>query len=89
MKQTIYPKIVLLNYEGAVLTAHKHVNLFIVTDQWKEIVKIMLLEDMEAYVKGEFDIVDSKGKSWNYAKEHSGAKPQEEKLKEFLTVKFD
>lgn len=89
MKQIIYPKIVLLNYEGAVLTAHKHVNLFIVTDQWKEIVKIMLADDIEEFIEGKFDITDSHGKSWNYAKEHSGAKPSDEKLKEFLTVKFD
>ena len=85
----MYPKIELLNYEGAVLTAHKHVNLFIITDQWKEIVKIMLADDMEAFIEGKFDIVDSHGNSWNYAKEHKEAKPSEDQLKEFLIVKFD
>ena len=34
--QIKYPKLELLNFEGPVLVATKHHNLYIITDEWKE-----------------------------------------------------
>ncbi len=78
------PKIELLNYEGPVLVAHKSKNVFVITDEKKEIVDILYGEDMQDFLNGEFSVTDSKGKNWLYTKEHSNAKPTKEKIDQFL-----
>lgn len=88
MKKFIkYPSIELLNFEGPVLMAHKRMNLFVVTDQWKEVVAIMLDDELRRFIDGEITIVDSHNKEWNFVNEHSGAKPSPQALEEFLGPK--
>ena len=85
MKKMIpFPKLGLLNFEGDVLVAHKRQNLFIITDQWKEIVAIMLDDEMREFIEGRISILDSHNKEWNFAKEHSNAKPKLEVLEKFI-----
>ena len=86
-KQYKYPRIGLLNFEGDVLVAYRSVNLYVILDQWKEIVAIMLDTEFDNFLEGKTTITDSHGKTWNYANEHENAKPRPEKLKEFMYIK--
>jgi hypothetical protein len=78
------PKIELLNYEGSVLVAHKSKNIFVITDEKKEIIDILYGDEMQDFINGEFSVKDSKGRTWLYTKEHSNAKPSKEKIEQFL-----
>lgn len=85
MKQFLkYPKLGLLNFEGDVLVAHKRMNLFVITDQWKEVVAILVDNELRDFIEGRTTIFDSHNKEWNFDNEHENAKPKPEKLKEFL-----
>jgi len=86
-KRQKYPRLGILNFEGDVLVAYRSVNLYVILDQWKEIVSIMLNSEFESFLEGKITIVDSHGKEWNYANEHENAKPSPEKLKEFMYIK--
>lgn len=71
----------LLNFEGNVLTAKKiGFDSFKITDQYREIVSILDTTQLIEFLDGERELVDSKGKSWNYIKESRGAKPSHRKL---------
>jgi len=78
------PKIELLNLEGPVLMAHKSKNIFIITDEKKEIIDVLYGEEMQDFINGDFSVTDSKGKVWLYTKEHESAKPTLEKLQQFI-----
>lgn len=79
------PKIELLNFEGPVLVAHKSKNIFVITDEWKEVIDILYgVEEMQDFINGEFSVTDTKGRTWMYTKEHSDAKPSTEKLEKFI-----
>jgi hypothetical protein len=78
------PKIELLNFEGPVLMAHKSKNIYIITDEKKEIIDVLYGEEMQDFINGDFSVTDSKGRSWLYTKEHSASKPSPEKLEQFL-----
>lgn len=79
-----FRKLELLNFEGPVLMAHRVKNIFVITDQWKEVVDVLIGNEMEDFINGEFSIVDSRGKSWIYTNEHSSAKPNTEALTDFI-----
>lgn len=79
-----FRKLELLNFEGPVLMAHRVKNTFVITDQWKEVVDVLIGNEMEDFINGEFSIVDSRGKSWLYTNEHSSAKPNAETLADFI-----
>jgi hypothetical protein len=79
-----FPKIELLNYEGPVLVAHKSKNVFIITDEKKEIIDVLYGEEMQDFINGDFSVTDSKGRVWLYTKEHQNAKPSQEKLEQFI-----
>ena len=78
------PKIELLNFEGPVLMAHKSKNIFIITDEKKEIIDVLYGEEMQDFINGDFSVTDSKGRVWLYTKEHPEAKPTPEKLQQFI-----
>jgi hypothetical protein len=77
-------KLELLNYEGPVLVAHKIYEFYVITDQWKEVVDVIVGFEMESFFNGKFSITDSKNKEWIYTNEHADAKPTQEKIKQFL-----
>jgi len=78
------PKIELLNYEGPVLVAHKSKNVFIITDEKKEIIDVLYGEEMQDFINGDFSVTDSKGRVWLYTKEHENAKPSKEAINQFI-----
>jgi hypothetical protein len=79
------PKIELLNFEGPVLVAHKSRNIFVITDEWKEVIDIFYgIEEMEDFLNGEFSVTDTKGRNWMYTKENGDAKPTKEKIDQFI-----
>ena len=77
-------KLELLNFEGPVLMAHRIKNIFVITDQWKEVVDVFIGQEIEDFINGELPIIDSRGKLWIYTNEHSNAKPTKEKIDQFL-----
>jgi hypothetical protein len=76
----------LLNFEGPVLSATKFKKFYIIQDQWKNIVDILTDAEMKLFFDGEKTISDSRGKLWNYKKEHTDAKPSIEEMKRFLSI---
>ena len=64
----------LLNFEGPVLSATKFKKIYIIQDQWKKIVDIISEAEMKLFIVGEKTISDSRGKVWNYKKEHTDEK---------------
>jgi hypothetical protein len=85
-KSRKFLKLELLNFEGPVLVAHRAKKVFVITDQWKEVVDILIDQEMEDFINGEFSIIDSKGKSWLYTKEHSNAKRSIDEVSNFIKL---
>jgi hypothetical protein len=82
--KTKLPKIDLLNFEGPVLEATKHYNLHIITDEWKEIISVLMESEFLDFVNGGFSLIDTKGRRWNMTEQHSDAKPTQEKIEKFI-----
>jgi hypothetical protein len=85
----MYPSIVLLNFEGPVLTAYRNDSmaedgLFLIVDQWKNPIAFLNKEQFENFLIGEFSVIDSDGRAWNYPVESSDARPGHEKLIKFV-----
>jgi len=85
-KKLKFKTLELLNFEGPVLMAHKAKSIYVITDQWKEIVNVLTQYEMEGFLNGEFSIVDTRGKSWLYTNEHSNAKRPIEEVKDFIKM---
>lgn len=88
-KSPRYESIELLNFEGPVLKAHRcdsvlAVDLFLIADEWKEPIAFMNREQLENFVAGDFSIIDTRGRVWNYAKESDNSKPNPTKLENFI-----
>jgi len=74
----------LINYEGGVLVACRIKSIFIILDQWKNIVELLNCKELTAFINGEFGITDSSGKTWMYPEAHQDAKPNSEQLQKFI-----
>jgi len=81
-----FRKLELLNFEGPVLMAHRVKDIFVITDQWKEVVDVLIGQEMKDFINGEFSVVDSKGKSWLYTNEHSNAKRSIGEVSDFIKL---
>lgn len=84
-------KIELLNSEGAILTAHKVNENFVITDRYKEVISILSKDELYEFTRGNLDITDSKQKNWCYSQYPGTMKPDLKKLDEFIgldTTKF-
>lgn len=79
-----FKKLVLLNFEGPVLSAHRIKDTFVITDEWKEVIDVLTSVEIVDFINGDFSIVDSKNRSWLYSKEHSSAKPEKGLLNDFI-----
>lgn len=79
-----FKKLELLNFEGPVLSAHRVKNNFVITDEWKEVIDVLIGSEMEDFVNGAFAIVDSKNRSWLYTNESINAKPPTSALADFI-----
>lgn len=82
-------QIELLNFEGAVLIATKIKHrilgdIYVIQDEWRHVIAIFTHLEFSNFLSGGFEVVDSNGKSWNYANEHPDAKPTDENLKTFF-----
>jgi hypothetical protein len=85
----------LINYEGDCLAAHKVAGSIFIKDQYGEIVSNptprkklheneFTAEELFEFVDGVINIVDSKGKSWNFTKEAKDAKPSYSMIYNFV-----
>jgi len=81
-----FRKLELLNFEGPVLMVHRVKDIFVITDQWKEVVDVLIGHEMEDFIKGEFSVVDSKGKSWLYTNEHTNTKRPLAEVEDFIKM---
>ena len=85
--QTTINKIGLINYEGNCLEAIKNGDLIYIKDQYGVELRVITPIDLLNFIDGEFDIVDSRGKKWNYPSESEDSKPRMSKVYEFLDYK--
>ena len=65
----------LINYEGDCLKAVKENNKILIIDQYGKTVETFTVNQFYDFIDGTINVVDSKGKSWNYENEHRDAKP--------------
>jgi hypothetical protein len=78
-------KLGLINYEGDCLRAVKINNYQVeIQDQYGETCATLMIDELYAFIDGDFDITDSQGKQWNYPKEHKDAKPSHSKVYQFV-----
>lgn len=85
--QTTMNKIGLINYEGNCLEAIKNGDLIYIKDQYGVELRVITPMGLLNFMDGEFDIVDSRGKKWNYPSESEDSKPRMSKVYEFLDYK--
>lgn len=80
-------KLGLINYEGDCLVAIKDGNGITIKDQHGVELRKVSVEELYGFIDGLINIVDSKGKSWNYPSEHKDAKPSYSKIYHFVKDK--
>ncbi len=74
----------LINYEGDCLKAIKENGNITIKDQYGKIVLSTNSEGLYSFIDGTQNITDSRGKVWEYLKEHKNAKPSQNEINEFL-----
>ena len=84
--KTQLPKIELLNFEGPVLEATKHHNLYIITDEWKEIISVLMEDEFLDFIDGCFTLVDTKERRWNYGDQHRDARKTSAQIQKFIKL---
>jgi hypothetical protein len=77
-------KLGLINYEGNCLEAIKHGDFIFIKDQYGIELREITAEALLNFIDGEFDIVDSRGKSWNFPSQSEESKPKKYKIWAFL-----
>ena len=77
--------LVILNSEGAILTLVKSGDLFIMIDQWQELVDGLTISQIHDFVEGRRIITDSQGREWNFPTESEGMRVPMEKLLTFIS----
>mgnify|MGYP003349902529 CR=1 FL=1 len=84
-----FPTLELLNYEGAVLTAVKTTNVFVILDEYKKVVDALTLNEFKEFLYKDREIIDSKGRSWTYKMQHYIAKQSPETVINFLQTDWN
>lgn len=79
-------KIELLNSEGPILTAIKKNSMYEIVDQWEKTVAVLDEKTIRDFTRGDFEIIDSEGRSWIYSKWPGTMKPDLKKLDEFIGI---
>ena len=86
MRKNSKKSLELLNFEGPVLLAVKDSDGIKILDQWKKEVAHLTVEELIQFMNGGITITDSEGKTWNYTKEHEGAKSSDADIQRFLST---
>ena len=74
----------LINYEGDCLKAVKENNEILIIDQYGKTVETFNVNQFYEFIDGLINVIDSKGKSWNYPSEHRDAKPSAGTIYQFV-----
>jgi hypothetical protein len=78
-------KLGLINYEGDCLSAVKINNYQVeIQDQYGETCLTLEIDGLYAFIDGNFDITDSRGKLWNYPSQSIEARPSNSKVYQFV-----
>jgi len=77
-------KLGLINYEGDCLKAIIENNEILIWDQYGEIVQKFDVPQFYGFIDGLINVIDSKGKSWNYPGESKDAKPSYSMIYHFV-----
>jgi hypothetical protein len=77
-------KLGLINYEGDCLKAIIENNEILISDQYGEIVQKFDVPQFYGFIDGLINVIDSKGKSWNYPGESKDAKPSYSMIYHFV-----
>jgi hypothetical protein len=84
-EKTLFPeKLGLINYEGDCLVAIKSDNVIIIKDQYGVELQTITVPELYGFIDGLINIVDSKGKWWNFQSEHKDAKPSYSMIYNFV-----
>ena len=82
------PRMVLLNSEGAILTAYRQTwaghTRYQIWDQWKVVVAVWTGSEVEEWLHGSSTLVDSRGREWIYTHHSGSMKPDLRALDEFI-----
>jgi hypothetical protein len=58
---------------------------YVIWDQWRKGPLMTLTkEDLDKFMEGKIEIVDSSGKMWNYLNEHEDMRPSQETIQIFF-----
>jgi len=74
----------LINYEGDCLKAVKENKEILIIDQYGKTVETFDVDQFYEFVDGLINIVDSKGKSWNFQREAKDARPSYSMIYKFV-----
>jgi hypothetical protein len=74
----------LINYEGDCLKAIKEGGEILIEDQYGVIVERFDVPQLYGFIDGLINVVDSKGKSWNYPSESRNSKPSYSMIYHFV-----
>ena len=77
-------KLGLINYEGDCLRATKENNEILIWDQYGVIVGRFDVPQLYGFIDGLINVVDSKGKEWNYPSESKDSKPSYSMIYHFV-----
>jgi hypothetical protein len=77
-------KLGLINYEGDCLRATKENNGILIWDQYGVIVGRFDVQQFYGFIDGLINVVDSKGKEWNYPNESKESKPSYSMIYHFV-----
>ena len=77
-------KLGLINYEGDCLRATKENNEILIWDQYGVIVGRFDAPQLYGFIDGLINVVDSKGKEWNYPSESKDSKPSYSMIYHFV-----
>ena len=77
-------KLGLINYEGDCLSAFNEEGGIVIVDQYQMPVSHMTLEEFYKFLDGSISVVDSKGKTWNFMREHQEARAKTAEVGRFV-----
>lgn len=83
-KESSYPTIELLNSEGPILWLKRTPESFLMYDEDKFMIGKFSVNTLTKFIDGISNVIDSRGRVWNYPTSHEAMKPNPEDLKEFV-----
>jgi hypothetical protein len=85
-KESSYPTIELLNSEGPILLLKRTPEAFLMYDEDKFMIGKFNVNTLTKFIEGYSNVIDSRGRVWNYPINHDAMKPNPSDLKAFIDI---